>query len=79
LGIDVIGAVIEVVSKMSLEDFLQKNILVPLVMNDTWCNLPVSKGNRLTTVYTEDSLHHLIPPGKSDFNGDPNYPLVAKH
>jgi len=79
LSIDVLGAVIEVISKTSLEDFLQKNILVPLGMNDTWYNLPASKGNRLATVYTEDSLHHVIPWGKSDFSVDPNYPLVAKH
>ena len=79
LSIDVLGAVIEVVSKTNLEDFLRKNIFEPLNMQDTWFNLPASKANRLTTVYTEDSLQHVIPWTKDKFGVDPNYPLVKKH
>lgn len=79
LSVDVLGAVIEVVSGMSLEDFLRKNILEPLKMNDTWFNLPTDKANRLTTVYTEDSLHNIIPWNKERMNIDPSYPLIAKH
>jgi CubicO group peptidase (beta-lactamase class C family) len=79
LSVDVLGAVIEVITKASLQDFLRKNILTPLQMNDTWFNLPSSKANRLTSVYTEDSLHHVIPWSEKDYGVDPNYPLASKH
>jgi CubicO group peptidase (beta-lactamase class C family) len=79
LSVDVLGAVIEVITKTSLQDFLRKNILTPLQMNDTWFNLPSSKANRLTSVYTEDSLHHVIPWSEKDYGVDPNYPLADKH
>lgn len=79
LSVDVLGAVIEVITKTSLEEFLRKNIFIPLQMNDTWFNLPSSKANRLTSVYTEDSLKHVIPWSKDNFGMDPNYPLITKH
>jgi CubicO group peptidase (beta-lactamase class C family) len=79
LSVDVLGAVVEVVTKTNLEDFLRKNILIPLGMNDTWFNLPASKAGRLTLVYTEDSLHHVIPWNKKDYGVDANYPLINKH
>ena len=79
LSVDVLGAVVEVVSKTNLEDFLRKNILDPLGMNDTWFNLPRNKANRLTSVYTEDSLKRVIPWAKNNFGVDPDYPLVTKH
>lgn len=78
LSIDVLGCIIEVVSKMNLEDFLRKNIFEPLGMNDTWFNLPKDKFNRLTTVYTEDSLHHIVPWTKA-LGVDPDYPKITKH
>lgn len=79
LSIDVLGAVIEVVSKTNLEDFLRKNIFEPLGMNDTWFNVPASKANNLTTVYTEDSMQRVIPWPKGEFGVDPEYPVKAKH
>jgi len=79
LNIDVLGAVIEIISGMSLEDFLRKNIFEPLSMNDTWFNLPADRASRLTTVYTEDSLHDIIPWSKDNFGIDPAYPLMNKH
>lgn len=79
LSIDVLGAVIEVISGTNLESFLRKNILEPLGMNDTWFNLPADKSNRLTTVYTEDSLHHIIPWDKNRLGVNPDYPLISKH
>lgn len=79
LSIDVLGAVIEVISHTNLEDFLRRNIFDPLNMQDTWFNLPASKSGRLTTVYTEDSLHRVIPWGKDYFGVDPTYPLIKKH
>lgn len=79
LSIDVLGAVVEVISHTNLEDFLRKNILSPLQMNDTWFNLPASKGSRLASVYTEDSLRHVIPWVVNNYDVDPSYPLVTKH
>jgi CubicO group peptidase (beta-lactamase class C family) len=78
LSVDVLGCIIEVVSKMNLEDFLHKNILEPLGMNDTWFNLPKDKFNRLTTVYTEDSVHQIIPWSRES-GVDPDYPKLTKH
>ena len=79
LNTDVLGALIEVISGMNLEDFLRKNIFEPLEMNDTWFNLPADKANRLTTVYTEDSLKQIIPWSKDDYGVDPDYPKINKH
>jgi len=79
LNIDILGDIIEIVSGMNLEDFLRKNIFEPLQMNDTWFNLPADKFDRLTTVYTEDSLNHIIPWSKDHFDIDPDYPKVNKH
>jgi len=79
LNIDVLGCLIEVISGMNLEDFLRKNILELLGMNDTWFNLPAEKASRLTAVYTEDSLNQITlwPKGKMEI--DPDYPKITKH
>ncbi len=78
LSIDVLGAVIEVISGQDLETFLRKNILDPLGMNDTRFNIPANKANRLTTVYTEDSLHQIIPWYKEYRGINPDYPIINK-
>ncbi len=78
LSIDVLGAIIEVITKQSLEDFLRAKIFEPLGMKDTWFNLPQNEYDRLTTVYTEDSSHHIIPWSKTHLNIDPDYPKI-KH
>ena len=79
LSIDVLGAIIEVISGESLEDFLRTKICEPLGMKDTWFNLPQNEFDRLTTVYTEDSLHHIIPWSKDHLNDNPDYPKITKH
>lgn len=79
LNMDLLGALVEVISGSSLEDFIRKNICEPLGMNDTWFNLPKEKANRLTTVYIEDSLHHIIKWDIHHFGVDPSYPLISKH
>ncbi|MFT4861178.1 MAG: CubicO group peptidase (beta-lactamase class C family) [Pseudohongiellaceae bacterium] len=48
---DILGAVIEKASGMSLDEFLQQEIFTPLGMNDTHFFLPESKRGRLATVY----------------------------
>ncbi|HVX51070.1 MAG TPA: serine hydrolase domain-containing protein, partial [Chitinophagaceae bacterium] len=79
LGIDVAGALVEIISGTNLEDYLMQKIFRPLGMKDTYFNVPANKANRLATVYTEDSLQHIIPWGKTFRDIDPSYPLMKKH
>lgn len=78
LSIDVLGALVEVISGKDLETYLRETIFAPLGMNDTYFNVPASKASRLAAVYTEDSLHHIVPMTEK-FGFDPNYPLKQKH
>ncbi|HEY0271562.1 MAG TPA: serine hydrolase domain-containing protein [Chitinophaga sp.] len=78
LSVDVLGALVEVISGKDLETYLRETIFQPLGMKDTYFNVPASKASRLAAVYTEDSLHHIIP--LAEISGiDPNYPLAHKH
>ena len=79
LNTDLLGCLIEVISGTSLEVFLTKNIFEPLGMKDTYFNVPASKANRLATVYTEDSLQHVIKWSHEFRNIDPDYPTMNKH
>jgi len=78
LSVDVLGCLVEVLSGMNLEQYLTEKIFRPLGMNDTYFNVPASKAGRLTTVYTEDSLHHIIKWTKQRTGIDPEYPLLKK-
>jgi CubicO group peptidase (beta-lactamase class C family) len=49
---DVLGAVVEKVSGMPLDEFLRTRIFAPLKMNDTHFYLPPDKAARLATVYS---------------------------
>jgi CubicO group peptidase (beta-lactamase class C family) len=51
LNTDVIGYLIEVISGMKLDAYLQKNIFGPLGMKDTYFYLPENKTDRLVTLY----------------------------
>jgi CubicO group peptidase (beta-lactamase class C family) len=79
LNSDLLGCLIEVISGMNLEDYLRKNIFNPLGMKDTYFNLPREKFGRLTTVYTEDSLNHIIKWNHTFRHIDPDYPMMNKH
>jgi len=46
-------------------------------MKDTYFNVPASKAVRLTTVYTEDSLGHVVKWDKNVRGADPDYPLLG--
>lgn len=78
LNYDVLGCVIEVISGESLEEFLTRNIFQPIGMNDTYFNVPKSKATRLAAVYTEDSLHHIVPLDNEKSGIDADYPLAHK-
>jgi CubicO group peptidase (beta-lactamase class C family) len=79
LSIDILGALIEIISGTDLQDYLTQKIFKPLGMKDTYFNVPTSKANRLATVYTEDSLGHVVKWGKTFRNIDPDYPLLGGH
>ncbi|MBL8187306.1 MAG: beta-lactamase family protein, partial [Acidobacteria bacterium] len=51
---DVVGRLVEVISGMTLDEFLQKRIFAPLKMTDTHFYLPQSKLNRFAAVYQPD-------------------------
>ena len=56
LSTDILGALIEVVSKKPLNQFLQEEIFYPLNMKDTQFYLPIDKKDRLATVYSSTEL-----------------------
>ena len=51
---DVVGRLVEVISGMSLDDYLRKKIFEPLKMTDTHFYLPASKLNRFAASYQPD-------------------------
>jgi CubicO group peptidase (beta-lactamase class C family) len=78
LNMDLIGCLIETISGMDLETYLTKRLFVPLGMKDTRFNIPAGKSDRLVTVYSEDSLHHIVRWTKEHTGIDPDYPLHHK-
>ena len=76
LNMDVLGYLVEKWSGMTLEEFFTKRIFKPLGMNDTYFNLPASKGPRLVNFFMGDSTGR-IKKTLAVFGGalDMNYPL----
>ena len=62
LSTDILGALIEVVSKQPLDQFLRQEIFDPLNMKDTHFYLPLDKLDRLTTVYSSTESGVVISP-----------------
>src|SRR5690606_10102041 len=63
---DILGALVERVSGMPLDEFLRVNILEPLGMNDTHFYLPPEKADRLAVVYSmndDGELERAPEPG----------------
>lgn len=80
LNTDLLGYLVEVISGVSLDEYLRKNIFEPLGMNDTYFYLPSAKHNRLVRLNTEDSTGRVImAPKTMNLNGDIDldYPLSA--
>nr|WP_321451423.1 serine hydrolase domain-containing protein [uncultured Carboxylicivirga sp.] len=59
VSIDVLGYLIEVLSGQTLDQYLSKNIFIPLKMNDTGFMVPEDKINRYTAVYQPDSTNGI--------------------
>lgn len=63
---DILGYLVEVVSGMSLADFITKRITGPLAMSDTHFFLPEEKAGRMTAVYGigKDGKAELVADAK---------------
>lgn len=74
LNTDVLGYLVEVLSKTSLDDFFAKRIFAPLGMKDTYFYLPKEKYSRLVALYETkgDKLTKL--DGSAYDKSNPNYP-----
>ncbi|HEU5168868.1 MAG TPA: serine hydrolase domain-containing protein [Chitinophagaceae bacterium] len=82
LNTDVLGYLIEVISGMPLDKYLQQKIFEPLGMKDTYFFLPKEKQARLVSLYTQqgsqtklrmqDSLISLNGTFSRDFPKTPN-------
>lgn len=64
LSHDVLGALIEVISGRSFEQFLKEEIFEPLGMKDTFFRIPEEKKDRLCTLYNR-SLNGKLTPNTS--------------
>jgi CubicO group peptidase (beta-lactamase class C family) len=57
---DILGCVVERVSGLPLDRFIETRITGPLGMRDTYFFLPPAERQRLTTVYASDSTGHAV-------------------
>lgn len=69
LNIDLLGYLIEIWSGEPLDKFMQKNIFIPLEMNDTYFHLPQKKQNRLVGLYETTPENKLIKVKHSIYEG----------
>jgi len=84
LNTDVLGRLVEVVSGMSLDEFLRTRIFLPLRMNDTCFFLPMNKVSRIAVVYGPDSNGMLKRLGDGVLGDGPfricvTYPYEGPH
>jgi len=60
LNMEVLGRIIEVVSKTSLDKYFSENILGPLGMKDTYFYIPKEKQGRLAKLHASDTVQNII-------------------
>jgi CubicO group peptidase (beta-lactamase class C family) len=74
LGLDVAGRLVEVVSGMPFDEFLEQRIFKPLAMKDTYFFLPPEKVSRIAAGYSYDDqkgLHQILDHEVPVLNGMP--------
>jgi len=78
LNMDVLGDIIEIVSKQTLSDFFRDRIFKPLGMNDTYFYVPVEKQLRIAKVYTTNAQGQTVEKTSNDTTGNENvyYPFT---
>jgi CubicO group peptidase (beta-lactamase class C family) len=77
VGYDVLGRIVEIVSKQSYDTFLQQQIFEPLSMKDTYFFLPDEKLDRLATLYTLSNGNLRRASERSGTNRMPRIPRPA--
>lgn len=75
LSTNVLGRLIELMSKMPLDQYLNKYVFVPLKMTDTYFYLPNDKKQRLVKAYSKISKDSLAEISPAVF--PINYPLQS--
>ena len=76
LNTDLLGYLVEVVSRKPLDQFFQEEIFTPLGMRDTHFYLPVSKADRLVTLYAYVDELRVSDGTEADIKLDnPRYPV----
>lgn len=74
LSVDVVGRLVEVLSKQPLDEFMRRRLFEPLGMQDTYFYLPADKQARLVTLYTEDAQSKKPVPMPAWGGMTPDYP-----
>ncbi|WP_443026712.1 serine hydrolase domain-containing protein [Sphingomonas sp. Leaf21] len=76
MGLDVMAAVVEKVSGVPFERFVQTRLFTPLKMNSSYWQVPASAANRLVSNYTflGDNLVPVDPAATSVFRQAPSFP-----
>ncbi len=60
LAYDILAYLVEIISGMSFDAFLQEQIFIPLKMFDTYCVLPTDKTRRLARMYALDENGKIL-------------------
>jgi CubicO group peptidase (beta-lactamase class C family) len=81
LNTDLLGALVEVISGMSLDDYFRTKIFQPLGMNDTYFQVPAQKAQRLVKLYKEEAGNKYVESMEMVLNNkvDGNYPLKPQN
>lgn len=74
VSIDVLGRLIEVLSKQPLDQYLRTRLFEPLGMRDTYFYLPAAKQARLVPLYTEYQGKTVPMPTSGMLGLRPDYP-----
>lgn len=76
IGLDVMGAVIEKVSGMPFDRFVQTRLLDPLNMRSTYWSVPASEASRLSTnyIFVGDKRTVIDPGARSVYLTPPSFP-----
>jgi CubicO group peptidase (beta-lactamase class C family) len=80
MGIASLGRIVEALSGQKYEEFVQRRILTPLEMNDTFYFPPDGKKARIAMIYTPDGAGKLVLARDKAQGGDPaKYRAGAKY
>ncbi len=77
MSTDVLGYLVEVISGMQFDRYLDERIFGPLDMQDTYFYLPKEKYGRLAVVYSKDAQGNLIELGDGPFKRWADYCIFS--